>query len=841
MKSTLLDHPSKRKSNSFCYPCANLHFLFIQVVFTLLALAALLYLLFQSSVGYFETPVDLVFVLDGSGVVTEDLWALERSCVEKWSQVFRWKFTKLQISFIEFSQSATLSVPLTKNYTVAQETLGRMTRSKMAKNYEAALQQVNRTVSLSRQAKSFVLTVFLAAGPPAWNMQSDHTLSKLFETAQRLKDDHVTILGVYLGPRGMDDDPAQYLINVTSCDGVSKDCSWFRNFTTWELFNQSVENLALNTTFKLPDESMFIQREWSSLFLGFFLIGVLCIMFIMCWVFSLMNHSRDHGHEADSHMEELIREELTSRAYSLVNSANSPNAFLNLMQSEVVRISSGKMSVPQVNDYLLEMRPSLIHIYNNKVEKLISDFREIIKTEKEATVFFSMSLSECISQLHDLAERLAGSEHFAEIPTDEVRAIVQGFEPIYRNAYEKKKVDKIMQLERATQAAAFHRNDEAQSNMNMSDAIDLAILGNTMDDDFYKDISDQEFQDIKRSLLHKSMFREKNPLNTVKFRSPKRPYPLDDISPPQRSKRSVPRTSTKPGNRIGHHSPARPSNAHHSGSPLQIRFGEVKPDYTEELLEPTIFEGRYSSNHHWVADIRGSFVIFPDGETTKATVLQNTIIINFGIDGVLRGVLRSEGTRWIEWQNGTVWKAMPNNRRNQETFLRIAQAREAKENNAYFSKWSLQSIMHPAEFSILVDFLLEKEKMFLIDKAKEPLGFVSFIMLLYMIDSTLPHSSWNKIREILPGEMKGKQHFSQEEVFSVIEKIQPTHLGDIEAKLSERPFFSSSPRRKEKIFSNTYMDSDSYRTISPQDTFFNQSPSLQCGRSPQSLLFSTTI
>merc|ERR1719483_1466644 len=69
-------------------------------------------------------------------------------------------------------------------------------------------------------------------------------------------------------------------------------------------FNQPVENLALNTTFKLPDESMFIERQWSSLFLGFFLIGVLFIMFIMCWVFSLMNSSRDHSQDADSHVEE---------------------------------------------------------------------------------------------------------------------------------------------------------------------------------------------------------------------------------------------------------------------------------------------------------------------------------------------------------------------------------------------------------------------------------------------------------------------------------------------------------------------------------------------------------
>merc|ERR1719483_1299098 len=45
----------------------------------------------------------------------------------------------------------------------------------------------------------------------------------------------------------------------------------------------------------------------------------------------------------------------------------------------------------------------------------------------------------------------------------------------------------------------------------------------------------------------------------------------------------------------------------------------------------------------------------------KATVQDHTILINFGSDGSLRGVLRDEGTRWIEWQNGTVWKAMPNN------------------------------------------------------------------------------------------------------------------------------------------------------------------------------------
>ena len=106
MKSTLLDHPTKQKPNLFCYPCANLHFLFVKFsshfafcnqLFHLLSFRfklylpywllqyhiifcvkkfppsfrqkkhfeALLYLLFQSSVGYFETPVDLVFVLDG--------------------------------------------------------------------------------------------------------------------------------------------------------------------------------------------------------------------------------------------------------------------------------------------------------------------------------------------------------------------------------------------------------------------------------------------------------------------------------------------------------------------------------------------------------------------------------------------------------------------------------------------------------------------------------------------------------------------------------------------------------------------------------------------------------
>jgi len=114
-------------------------------------------------------PVKMVFVVDGSGSISEDMWTQQQGGGEELIKAFNESFGGraggLSIGVVQFSTDADVELPVTSDVNTALKKLGSMQQKKGGTNYDTGLQFCRTSLDAYRPSlDSFDVCVFITDG-----------------------------------------------------------------------------------------------------------------------------------------------------------------------------------------------------------------------------------------------------------------------------------------------------------------------------------------------------------------------------------------------------------------------------------------------------------------------------------------------------------------------------------------------------------------------------------------------------------------------------------------------------------------------------------------------------
>jgi len=227
-----------------------------------------------------HVPVDIVFMLDGSGSMSIWNWYESIKATKIWMDTFQDEFQEdLRFGVMEFSTSSSQQLTLTPvvNRSDIDDHLDGMMKNDGLTYYSKALNSMDEDIRLHRASDtvdSWVLGVIITDGEPTDDPE------KLVEISSQLKQNY-TLMVILVGERYS----GSKAFPVTSCEDYifpTKDCIWWEKLESYDDLVVNASRIAGNvvTEANLVDEECSVAYWWFFLLL---LVPILCSFCCCCF------------------------------------------------------------------------------------------------------------------------------------------------------------------------------------------------------------------------------------------------------------------------------------------------------------------------------------------------------------------------------------------------------------------------------------------------------------------------------------------------------------------------------------------------------------------------------
>eukprot|EP00494_Astrolonche_serrata_P031370 UN31639 len=219
-------------------------------------------------------PVDLVFIMDGSGSMKEHEWSLSKTAAKEWINIFESEVPSLQVGLIEFSDAGHTRHQLSSNLTHVRHSLHNLHKTDGTTNYASALYTFWEMVHKRRQNNSYVLGVLLTDGIP-----SKSQVAQTWNVVNLVKRSNMTIMVSLVANLNH----GEFAFNVSSCDTYTyqakDDCTFYAESDSWEGFFDRVQFLAHDVVATVHD---ITQSECAPVAWWWFLLLILPVLLSLC-------------------------------------------------------------------------------------------------------------------------------------------------------------------------------------------------------------------------------------------------------------------------------------------------------------------------------------------------------------------------------------------------------------------------------------------------------------------------------------------------------------------------------------------------------------------------------
>jgi len=220
-----------------------------------------------------KQPVDLIFMLDGSGSIEAQYWIQELNSTTKWIDVFKKEIAELQVSIITFSDFAELNFELSDDIDSAIDTVNSLADDQPMSmtNYIDAFDMLVDQLEVNGNPEAFRLGVMISDGMPYIGSRNVIAyVEKTIAQAQAVREQNVTLTGVIVD--NVEDGDA--LFECSSCDDYTynrfgnQECPFFFEANHWDEFSANVKNIAHDVVAEVGTyEKKTCDAAWSFIFL----------------------------------------------------------------------------------------------------------------------------------------------------------------------------------------------------------------------------------------------------------------------------------------------------------------------------------------------------------------------------------------------------------------------------------------------------------------------------------------------------------------------------------------------------------------------------------------------
>jgi len=267
------------EETNYCAFCWTSWCWIFRVLLLFVGVGIPIYFYLQPCWGTYENhhvPVDIVFMLDGSGSMSVWNWHESIKATKIWMDTFMDEFKQdLRFGVMEFSTSSSQQLTLTPstNRSDIDDHLNGMMKNDGLTYYSRALKAMDKDIRIHRANETFdswVLGVIITDGEPTDDPE------KLVEISSQLKQNY-TLMVILVGERYS----GSKAFPVTSCEDYifpTKDCIWWEKLESYDDLVVNASRIAGNVV----TEANLVDEECSGAYWWFFLLLLLPIFCSFC-------------------------------------------------------------------------------------------------------------------------------------------------------------------------------------------------------------------------------------------------------------------------------------------------------------------------------------------------------------------------------------------------------------------------------------------------------------------------------------------------------------------------------------------------------------------------------